>query len=73
MCYNGEPHDLLDIYSIDVGAWNEERTVWWCKKCGSVCIAKASDGRTFGYVGKMRFPEYLHDQRVKEIVYKKRG
>ncbi len=60
MCYNGKSHDLLDIFTVDVG-WNEERTIWWCTKCGSVCIAKTSDGRIFGYVGKMQHPKNLRE------------
>lgn len=60
MCYDGRPHDLLDIYTVDVGC-NEERTVWWCVECGSVCIAKTSDGRNFGYVGKMKFPKLIYE------------
>ena len=72
MCYGGEPHDLLDIYSIDVG-WNEERTVWWCTKCGAVRIAKTSDNRVFGYVGKTQVPKYVRYPKVQEIISKKRG
>jgi len=60
MCYNGKDHDLITIYSVDVG-WNEEREVRWCKKCGSVCVAKTSDSRTFGYLTRMHHPEYVYE------------
>jgi len=58
MCYNGKPHDLENIYKVSIG-WNEERVVQWCTKCGAVCIAKASDGRIFDYIGEMRFPDSM--------------
>lgn len=60
MCYDGRPHDLINIYVANVG-WNEEHVVKWCRECGSVCIARESDGRNFGYLGKMRFPKTLRE------------
>jgi len=60
MCYNKKPHKFEDIYVADAG-WNEDHVVKWCRKCGSVLIAIESDGRTFGYIGKTRFPENLYE------------
>jgi len=58
MCYNGKPHDMVDIYRFDMG-WNEEYVVQWCRKCGAVCIRQQSDGRNFGYIVGPYFPENL--------------
>jgi hypothetical protein len=42
-------HDWKEIFSVDIG-WNEERTIYWCRYCGTTIVAKESDNRMFGSI-----------------------
>lgn len=52
---------LKEIYGFYNG-WNEENVVYWYRECGAVSVDKESDGRRFGSLVPMKFPETLKER-----------